>query len=347
MLQKLTGIEPDRTVNPDEAVARGAALYAGHVLAEAGRGGPAATFEVTNVNAHSLGIEGIEQETLRKTNVILIPRNTRLARQDARSASSPSRKGSNPSSSRCWRAKARCRASVPPSAGPWSATCPSGLPKGWPVEVTFEYATNGRLSVRALVPGTHHQAELDLERDVGFPAAGIARWKVPDLGGRGVRRLRGGRPRRRWPAPAPAATGGLVRHPGAVRSRRRRHGPAADARRRRLPPGARRCRRLLATLRRRTASPLVGRRHAGRSPTVPGHAGLLAAGELRDTASPRTAVCPCRTAAKRAAKFPQQPGRQGGGPYHRRRAGPGVRLFACCGGCVLTCFLGTSRLCFA
>ena len=41
MLQKLTGIEPDRTVNPDEAVARGAALYAGHLLAsQAGGRGP-------------------------------------------------------------------------------------------------------------------------------------------------------------------------------------------------------------------------------------------------------------------------------------------------------------------
>ena len=41
-------------------------------------GGGAHAFEVTNVNAHSLGIGGIEPETLRKINVILIPRNTAL-----------------------------------------------------------------------------------------------------------------------------------------------------------------------------------------------------------------------------------------------------------------------------
>ena len=77
MLQTLTGLQPDRTVNPDEAVARGAALYASHLLA--GRTGEAAsTFRVTNVNAHSLGIEGIETDTLRKKNVVLIPRNTPL-----------------------------------------------------------------------------------------------------------------------------------------------------------------------------------------------------------------------------------------------------------------------------
>ena len=38
MLKELTAIEPDRMVNPDEAVARGAALYAGHLLAERSRG---------------------------------------------------------------------------------------------------------------------------------------------------------------------------------------------------------------------------------------------------------------------------------------------------------------------
>src|SRR5208283_448203 len=47
MLQGLSGIQPDRTVNPDEAVARGAALYAGHLLAARG-GGPRGTFQVTN-----------------------------------------------------------------------------------------------------------------------------------------------------------------------------------------------------------------------------------------------------------------------------------------------------------
>jgi hypothetical protein len=53
------------------------------------------------------------------------------------------------------------------------------MPKGWPVEVTFAYGANGRLSVHAQVPGTHHQAKLDLERDVGLSGAGLARWKMP------------------------------------------------------------------------------------------------------------------------------------------------------------------------
>ncbi len=53
------------------------------------------------------------------------------------------------------------------------------MPKGWPIEVTFEYGTNSRLNVRATVPGTHQEAKLSLERSVGLSSEGIARWMRP------------------------------------------------------------------------------------------------------------------------------------------------------------------------
>ncbi len=178
MLQSIAGVEPDRTVNPDEAVARGAALYAGHLLAERGGGLTAGGFAVTNVNAHSLGVEGIEQDTLRKTNVILIPRNTPLpAKRTERFITKSEGQQSivvkvlEGESSRPGECTAIGRTVV--------RDLPAGLPKAWPVEITFEYGTNGRLSVRTMVPGTHQQAELELERDVGLSGAGIARWTVP------------------------------------------------------------------------------------------------------------------------------------------------------------------------
>ena len=184
MLQKMTGIQPDRTVNPDEAVARGAAIYASYLLAKQTEGGPPPNFEVTNVNAHSLGVEGIEQETLRKTNVIVIPRNTPLpARrtewfitksEGQRSIAIQVLEGESSLPDECM---AIGRTVV--------RDLPAGLPHAWPVEVTFEYGSNGRLHVRALVPGTHHQAELELERDVGLSDAGLARWKVPIAAGGG------------------------------------------------------------------------------------------------------------------------------------------------------------------
>ena len=73
MLLDLTGREPHGEVNPDEAVARGAAIYAGHLLRQRHGAMPPAglpasaqpaavaagrPLEVTNVSAHSLGIEG-------------------------------------------------------------------------------------------------------------------------------------------------------------------------------------------------------------------------------------------------------------------------------------------------
>ncbi len=177
MLQSLTGIQPDRTVNPDEAVARGAALYASHLLA--GRtGGAATTFRVTNVNAHSLGIEGIETDTLRKKNIVLIPRNTALpARHMERFATKSDGQRS-----------IVIKVLEGESAQPGECIAigrtvvrdlPAGLPKGWPVEVTFEYGANGRLTVEAIVPGTDHRGRLELVRDAGLSSEGLARWKQP------------------------------------------------------------------------------------------------------------------------------------------------------------------------
>ena len=178
MLRRVTGMSPDRTVNPDEAVARGAALYAGYLLAKQGRAGSQATFEVTNVNAHSLGVEGIDRQTLRKTNVVLIPRNTPLPAafterfitksEDQRSIVVQVLEGESSLPGEC---TAIGRTVI--------RSLPSGLPQGWPVEVTFEYGANGRLSVRAAVPGTQQAASLELQHTVGLSREKVDRWKDP------------------------------------------------------------------------------------------------------------------------------------------------------------------------
>ncbi len=178
MLRQMSGIEPDRTVNPDEAVARGAALYAAYLMAEEKGGGQQAGLKITNVNSHSLGVEGIAPETLRKTNVILIPRNTPLpAKAKKRFAT----KSENQRSIAVQILEGE--SSLPGECTAIGRTVihdlPEGLPKNWPVEVTFQYGTNGRLKVHAAVPGTHHATTLDLERAVGMSNEGIARWKQP------------------------------------------------------------------------------------------------------------------------------------------------------------------------
>ena len=73
MIREISGLNPDRNINPDEAVARGAAIFAGYQqcrLIEYVEPG----FEVTDVNSHSLGIQGIGQESLQRENIVIIPR---------------------------------------------------------------------------------------------------------------------------------------------------------------------------------------------------------------------------------------------------------------------------------
>jgi len=175
MIEQLSGQKPDHTVHPDEAVARGAAIFAGYLLR---RRDPNAkpTFKVVDVNAHSLGIEGIDQRTMRKENIVLIKRNSSLPAkvtekfvtktEDQISIVISVLEGESKVPSQCsmiGRAVLR--------------HLPEHLPKGWPVEVTYEYLTNGRLDVHAKIPGTSRQIELELQREQSLTSERIGKWK--------------------------------------------------------------------------------------------------------------------------------------------------------------------------
>ena len=175
MLEELTGRAPDRTVNPDEAVARGAALYAAYLLAKRSK---KASFEVTNVNAHSLGVEGIDQETLRKKSVVLIPRNSPLPAV-ATERFVTQKDGQRSIVVRIIEGESSLPAECTPIGRMVVPDLPEGLPKGWPIEVTFRYAANGRLDVRAKVPGTEQEAALKLERATGLSRERVDKWKDP------------------------------------------------------------------------------------------------------------------------------------------------------------------------
>lgn len=176
MLRRLSGLEPDHSVNPDEAVARGAALYANYLLTRRTAGAVPSSFEVTNVNAHSLGVEGIDPPTGRKRNVVVIPRNTSLP------ATVTERFVTNVAGQHSIVLQVLEGESVVPAectaiGRTVIRNLPPGLPQGWPVDVTFVYGENGRLSVYAVVAGTDREATLDLERDGLLSRDGIARWK--------------------------------------------------------------------------------------------------------------------------------------------------------------------------
>lgn len=174
MIQRLSGVAPDRSINPDEAVARGAALFAGYQMSQALRSAPA-TFKVTDVNSHSLGLQGIGHDSHQRENIVVIPRNTPLPVQVTRQFTTQSAnqksivvqvlEGESPRPELC----SRIGRSV-------LRNLPAGLPKGYPVQVGFAYGTNGRLHVEAGLAGIEHKAVVELEREVGLSDTNVRRW---------------------------------------------------------------------------------------------------------------------------------------------------------------------------
>lgn len=189
MLADLAGKEPHGEVNPDEAVARGAALYASHLFAKSqpapsGRLPPTATLvarpptqvQVTNVSAHSLGIEGYNVKLDRRANTILIPRNSPLPvnvtrRFITRKIGQKSivvqvLEGESSRPEECTRVGRMVIRNLPP-----------GLAAGTPVKVTYEYGANGRLSVKADVSAAGRSMKLEFERTGERTAQQIAAWR--------------------------------------------------------------------------------------------------------------------------------------------------------------------------
>jgi molecular chaperone DnaK len=174
MLQQVSGRAPDTSVAADEAVAHGAALHAGLLLAR--QEGRPATFSIKNVNSHSLGVVGMDPLTNRKRNGILIPRNTALpvtakrvfktAKENQRSILVQIVEGESPSADDCTPI-GRCSV----------RHLPTGLPSRTPVEVCFHYQSNGRLKVRVHVPNTDRHVETEIVRENGLSKEHMDAWR--------------------------------------------------------------------------------------------------------------------------------------------------------------------------
>ncbi len=184
-LSGLSGLSPERATNPDEAVARGAALFAGYLLAkseasEAADGtaedGSLAAVSVVDVNAHSLGIQGISQRDQNRVNRILIPRNTSLPASATRKFVTQT-DGQKTIVIQVLEGESRDPEQCTAIGRSVLRDLPAKLPQGYPVEVCFEYGTNGRLNVVASVPGTGRKLNIDLERETGMTDERLHRWR--------------------------------------------------------------------------------------------------------------------------------------------------------------------------
>lgn len=175
-LSKTSGMVPDDQVHPDEAVARGAAIFAHHLLTLSGKVDSAVKLAITDVNAHGLGIEGVNQLTLRRENVILIPRNTPLphevhqsfiTKQDnQRTVKIQLLEGESCIPEQCTELALAGIKNLPP-----------GIPAGTKIDVWYSFQANGRVAVRAAIPNVGEQARIELERVRGLADEKVVRWK--------------------------------------------------------------------------------------------------------------------------------------------------------------------------
>ena len=186
MLLDVTGREPHSEVNPDEAVARGAAIYAGHLLRQrqpAGKSTPlpaalaaAKPLEVTNVSAHSLGIEGFNVQIGRRCNTVLIQRNSPLPARVTRKFVTKKLgqtsivvqvlEGESSRVEECTRVGRLVIRNLPPN-----------LPAGSPIKVTYEYGANGRVGITAQISGSNAAMQLELERSGERSAKQVEVWR--------------------------------------------------------------------------------------------------------------------------------------------------------------------------
>jgi molecular chaperone DnaK len=173
MLHEEFGKAPDQSLSADEAVAHGAAIYAGLLLAS--HQGAAPTVTVRNVNSHTLGVLGIERETGRPVNQVIIPRNTPLpvakvsrfqtAKAGQRSVVANVIEGGDLSGNNATRIGKCTIKDLPPD-----------LAAGTPVDVSFEYSDAGRLKVRARLPTLGIGAVLMIERASGLTEQQVKQW---------------------------------------------------------------------------------------------------------------------------------------------------------------------------
>ncbi len=174
MLRALSGRDPDGSVSPDEAVAHGAALHAGLLLAN--RQGKPPAFQIRNVNSHSLGVVATDTKTRRTRSAILIPRNTPLpvaARRIFKTQKTGQRsilvrivEGESPSPEDCT-----------PLGKCTVRDLPPGLPVQTPIEVRFRYEENGRLTVHVRVAGAATELAHEMTRENSLTPDQLDRWR--------------------------------------------------------------------------------------------------------------------------------------------------------------------------
>lgn len=173
-LSRLSGLELDRSLSPDEAVCHGAAIYAGILLGQ--KADAFSGVSVTNVNSHDLGVLAVDPASGQPRRQIMIPKNTSL----------PARKLIR------FRTHTQSQTNVKVEVvegGDDRGTnstqigkcvvdqLPVDTPKGTFVDVQFDYAQDGRLTVSAELPTLDCAAQMTMNRAAGMSEDVLKSWQ--------------------------------------------------------------------------------------------------------------------------------------------------------------------------
>ena len=172
-LESCSSMALDRSLSPDEAVSHGAALYAGMLLN--GEHDQPGAISVSNVNSHDLGVLAIDPKTGEPRRQIMIPRNSSL----------PARKTVRFRTHTDNQANVKIEIVEGGDDRGTNATkigkcvvddLPRGTRKGTNVDVQFDYAADGRLTVRAALPEVDRKITMTLNRAAGLSDDEVESW---------------------------------------------------------------------------------------------------------------------------------------------------------------------------
>jgi molecular chaperone DnaK len=185
MLRRLTGKEPDDRLDPDQVVARGAAIFA----AIAASRGPLGHLEeqldgdlirklreseVVNVNSHSLGVEAFNPQKRKYVNSVLIPKNTPLPFAFSK-VYRLREAGVRQFTVKVLEGEAEDAAANIQIGDCRVTDLPPNLPVKAPVQVRLSYKKNGRVEVMALDMTSGQLAHAEIRSTTGLSEEEIRR----------------------------------------------------------------------------------------------------------------------------------------------------------------------------
>ena len=174
MLERQSGLPIDRSLSPDEAVAHGAAIYAGMLLKHGAS--VKSGISVININSHDLGVLGVDPQSGKPRRKIVIPRNHPLPTKSAKRFQT-SKDGQKKIVVQIVEGGTDEGQGTTTIGKCLVTDLPMDIKKGTEVVVSFSYLSSGRLEVLAQLPSLNVSANSTIDRASGMTADQIIQWK--------------------------------------------------------------------------------------------------------------------------------------------------------------------------